>query len=246
MNDSGTISSSPPVDISESESESESRMDQSQSAGSSPVGSPLELDKSMSLTSSCGGYSEIDTDIVSSSSLQSSISTDDTNPNLALNRISQVGTLVEVPEMISSTDSMGSKVTLYKISLESNDICFHLPSSCVWRTYSEFVWLKRRLDSNRSLIGRTLPDLPSRNLLNLFDKDFAEKRRVGLQEFLTKMVEDRSCLSDSAVHLFLQSELSTNEIQAWLERKLDNTVLELIRRGKELFTEDHNASIKAV
>ncbi|XP_041458792.1 sorting nexin-12-like [Lytechinus variegatus] len=218
-----------PVDISNSE------MEQGQSEGNgSPVGSP-ELDTSMSLASSscCSGSSS---DIASDSSLHFN-----DLPVHPVNRISQVQTILEVSEMISSTDSMGSKVTLYKISIESNDICFHLPSSCVWRTYAEFVWLRKRLESGCSFIRKAVPELPSRTLLNLFDKDFAEKRKIGLEDFLNKVLMERSFLSDAAVHLFLQSNLSTDEIQAWLDRKADGTILELIHRGKDIVMQDYDA-----
>ncbi|XP_071493151.1 uncharacterized protein [Diadema antillarum] len=152
-------------------------------------------------------------------------------------------TVVQVSEMITATDSSGFKSTMYKVVIESTSISFHLPSSCVWRTYSDFVWLRRRLVSSCSLIRRKIPDLPSRNLLNLFDKDFAETRRAGLQEFLEKVVAERSFLSDAAVHLFLQSTLHVEEIQAWLDRKVDDPVSELVQRGKELVTNGNVTSL---
>lgn len=221
----GTGTSTSPMDVSKSRIE--------RSEGSSPVGSPPELDTSMSIASSCSS------DIASDLSLQS----DDITP---INRISQVLTVLDVPESISSTDNSGSKVTLYKISMESNDICFHLPSTCVWRTFSEFVWLRRRLESGCSFIRKAVPDLPTRTLLNLFDRDFAEKRMIGLKEFLNKVIEERSFLSDAAVHLFLQSNLSVEEIQAWLDRKVDGTVLELIHRGKDLVMQDNSSCVHEV
>ncbi|XP_072174021.1 uncharacterized protein [Diadema setosum] len=155
----------------------------------------------------------------------------------------QTETVVEVSEMITATDSSGFKSTMYKVVIESTSISFHLPSSCVWRTYSDFAWLRRRLVSSSSLIKRKIPDLPSRNLLNLFDKDFAETRRAGLKEFLEKVVAERSFLSDAAVHLFLQSTLHVEEIQAWLDRKVDDPVSELVQRGKELVTNGNVTSL---
>lgn len=196
-------------------------------------------------TSTSSSMSE-DSGMVSDLSVQSSTSSSNCENETSISRITEVKTKVTVAETISSTDNSGSKVTLFKVDLESNNICFHLPSSCVWRPYSEFAWLRKRLVSSCSFTRKSsIPYLPSRNLLNLFDKDFDVRRKEGLQLFLEEVVEDRSFMSDAALHLFLQSNLSTEEIQAWLDKKVDDPVIELIQRGKELVTQN-NRQVQSV
>ena len=56
------------------------------------------------------------------------------------------------------------------------------------------------------------------------------------------MVKDRSFLSDAALHLFLQSNLSVEKIQAWLDNKMEDSVYDLIQRGKDLVLPDDHAS----
>uniref|UniRef100_A0A3B4C775 PX domain-containing protein n=1 Tax=Pygocentrus nattereri TaxID=42514 RepID=A0A3B4C775_PYGNA len=99
----------------------------------------------------------------------------------------------------------------FKIFLHTNSKAFTAKTSCVRRRYSEFVWLKRKLQKNAGLVP--VPDLPGKSIFSFNNTDFIEKRRKGLQTFLDKVVHMTVCLSDSQLHLFLQTQLPVGHIQ---------------------------------
>ncbi|KAF6727208.1 Sorting nexin-11 [Oryzias melastigma] len=99
----------------------------------------------------------------------------------------------------------------YKIFLHTNSKAFTAKTSCVRRRYSEFVWLKKKLQKNSGLVP--VPDLPGKSFFSFSNEDFLEKRRRGLQAFLDKVVHMTVCLSDSQLHLFLQTQLTLSHIE---------------------------------
>ncbi|XP_059181070.1 sorting nexin-11 [Centropristis striata] len=99
----------------------------------------------------------------------------------------------------------------YKIFLHTNSKAFTAKTSCVRRRYSEFVWLKKKLQKNSGLVP--VPDLPGKCFFSFSNEDFLEKRRKGLQTFLDSVVNMTVCLSDSQLHLFLQTQLPVGHIE---------------------------------
>uniref|UniRef100_A0A1A7XG14 Sorting nexin 11 n=1 Tax=Iconisemion striatum TaxID=60296 RepID=A0A1A7XG14_9TELE len=99
----------------------------------------------------------------------------------------------------------------YKLFLHTNSKAFTAKTSCVRRRYSEFVWLKKKLQKNAGLVP--VPDLPGKSFFYFSNEDFLEKRRKGLQAFLNNVVNMTVCLSDSQLHLFLQTQLPVSHIQ---------------------------------
>ncbi|CAB1312031.1 unnamed protein product [Coregonus sp. 'balchen'] len=98
--------------------------------------------------------------------------------------------------------------------------------SCVRRRYSEFVWLKKRMQKNTGLVS--VPDLPSKPFFSFSGEDFLEKRRKGLQSFLDKVCTMTVCLSDSQLHLFLQTQLPVGHILDCVQGHTPYTVTEAI------------------
>ncbi|XP_072524272.1 sorting nexin-11 isoform X3 [Salminus brasiliensis] len=99
----------------------------------------------------------------------------------------------------------------FKIFLHTNSKAFTAKTSCVRRRYSEFVWLRRKLQKNAGLVP--VPDLPGKSMFSFNNTEFIEKRRKGLQRFLDKVVHMTVCLSDSQLHLFLQTQLPVGHIE---------------------------------
>ncbi|RXM36930.1 Sorting nexin-11 [Acipenser ruthenus] len=98
----------------------------------------------------------------------------------------------------------------------SNSKAFTAKTSCVRRRYSEFVWLKKKLQKNSGLVP--VPELPPKTpFFSVNNDDFIEKRREGLQQFLEKVVNRTVFLSDSQLHLFLQTQLSPAQIEACVQ-----------------------------
>ncbi|KAI7797335.1 sorting nexin-11 isoform X2 [Triplophysa rosa] len=114
----------------------------------------------------------------------------------------------------------------FKIFLHTNSKAFTAKTSCVRRRYSEFVWLKKKLQKNAGLVP--VPDLPKKSFFSFINDDFIERRRKGLQSFLDKLLHMTVCLSDSQLHLFLQTQLPIKHIEDCVQGHTPYTVTEAI------------------
>ncbi|XP_063054467.1 sorting nexin-10B [Engraulis encrasicolus] len=105
----------------------------------------------------------------------------------------------------------------YEICIHTNSLAFNRKSSCVRRRFSEFVWLRQKLQENTLLLVN-MPPLPPRNpFFSLNNAQQINTRMKGLQTFLQTVVEIPLLLSDSCLHLFLQSQLSVELMEACVE-----------------------------
>ncbi|KAM6958889.1 sorting nexin-10A [Aplochiton taeniatus] len=117
----------------------------------------------------------------------------------------------------------------YEICLKTNSMCFRRKTSCVRRQYSEFVWLRQRLQDNAHLID--LPKLPSWNpFFSLNNPEQVNQRMRGLQEFLEIVIQTPFLLSDSRLHLFLQSQLTIVKMESCVAGRTRYTVAQAIQR----------------
>uniref|UniRef100_UPI0037E8E0CD sorting nexin-10A isoform X1 n=1 Tax=Semicossyphus pulcher TaxID=241346 RepID=UPI0037E8E0CD len=117
----------------------------------------------------------------------------------------------------------------YEICVHTNSMCFRKKTSCVRRRYSEFVWLRHCLEQNALIIE--LPKLPPWNpFISLRNKEQVSSRMKGLQEFLENVLHTPLLLSDSRLHLFLQSDLSIKRMERCARGKTRYTVAEAIQR----------------
>ncbi|XP_054988675.1 sorting nexin-11 [Sorex araneus] len=114
----------------------------------------------------------------------------------------------------------------YKIFLHTNSKAFTAKTSCVRRRYREFVWLRKQLQRNAGLVP--VPELPGKSAFFGSSDEFIEKRRQGLQHFLENVLQSVVLLSDSQLHLFLQSQLSVPEIEACVQGRGPMTVSDAI------------------
>ncbi|XP_025063216.1 sorting nexin-10 isoform X2 [Alligator sinensis] len=112
-------------------------------------------------------------------------------------------------------------------------MCFTRKTSCVRRRFREFVWLRQRLQSNAVLIQ--LPELPSKTpFFNMNNPQHVDHRRQGLQEFLEKILQNALLLSDSRLHLFLQTQLSPEDIEACVSGQTKYSVADAILKFASL------------
>ncbi|KAM8967091.1 sorting nexin-10 [Pelodytes ibericus] len=117
----------------------------------------------------------------------------------------------------------------YEICIHTNSMCFTLKTSCVRRRFREFVWLRQKLQDNAVLFD--LPELPPKiPFFNISNAQNVEQRVRGLQEFLNKVMKCPVLLSDSRLHLFLQTQLSSEEIEACASGLTTYSVFEAIRK----------------
>ncbi|XP_073319524.1 sorting nexin-10A [Pagrus major] len=118
----------------------------------------------------------------------------------------------------------------YEICLHTNSMCFRRKTSCVRRRYSEFVWLRHCLEQNALILE--LPKLPPWNpFFSLRNTQQLSQRMKGLQEFLEIVLHAPLLLSDSRLHLFLQSDLRITKIERCALGKTRYTVAEAIQRS---------------
>ncbi|XP_072268602.1 sorting nexin-10 isoform X2 [Pyxicephalus adspersus] len=133
----------------------------------------------------------------------------------------------------------------YEICIHTNSMCFTMKTSRVRRRFREFVWLRQKLQSNAVLID--LPELPPKTpFFNINKTQNVEQRIRGLQEFLNKVVQCPLLLSDSRLHLFLQTQLTPEEIEACASGQTKYSVAEAIHkfaRSNRRFPEEDEEQI---
>uniref|UniRef100_A0A3B4ABH2 PX domain-containing protein n=1 Tax=Periophthalmus magnuspinnatus TaxID=409849 RepID=A0A3B4ABH2_9GOBI len=118
----------------------------------------------------------------------------------------------------------------YEICLHTDSVSFTKKISSVRRRYSEFVWLRQKLEAN-SLLMIELPQLPPKNpFFSLNNARQITERMKGLQRFLEQILQSPLLLSDSCLHLFLQSQLSVNKMEACAEGRTPFSVAQAVQR----------------
>ncbi|XP_047011882.1 sorting nexin-10B isoform X2 [Ictalurus punctatus] len=85
---------------------------------------------------------------------------------------------------------------------------------------------------SRRTYGINLPELPPKNpFFSLNNARQITARMEGLRHFLEEIMRNPVLLSDSCLHLFLQSQLSVRNIEACAEGRKNYTVTEAIQRS---------------
>ncbi|XP_072250518.1 sorting nexin-10B [Leuresthes tenuis] len=119
----------------------------------------------------------------------------------------------------------------YEICLHTSSVCFTKKTSSVRRRFSEFVWLRQKLQANSMLMVQ-LPELPPKNpFFSLNNGRQITERMKGLQRFLEQILQSPLLLSDSCLHLFLQSQLSVSNIEACVAGRTPYSVIQAVRRS---------------
>uniref|UniRef100_A0A3B3X248 PX domain-containing protein n=1 Tax=Poecilia mexicana TaxID=48701 RepID=A0A3B3X248_9TELE len=118
----------------------------------------------------------------------------------------------------------------YEICLHTNSMCFRKKTSYVRRSYSDFVWLRHCLEGNRIAQVNEGPGGVSRKV----------------SSFIKVLVfQNPLLLSDSRLHLFLQSDLSIRRIERCALGKTRYTVAEAIQLSRSGYnsSEDKSSSL---
>nr|CDS30997.1 sorting nexin [Hymenolepis microstoma] len=107
----------------------------------------------------------------------------------------------------------GNRYVDYEVKMKTNLPVFQFSESSVRRRYRDFDWLRCELDRESKIIVPKLPGkawkrmLPLRADDGLFDRDFIETRRRGLEEFINKVAGHPLVQNEKCLHMFLQSDL---------------------------------------
>ncbi|UJR30312.1 hypothetical protein I4U23_017849 [Adineta vaga] len=124
-------------------------------------------------------------------------------------------------EVISPTvQGVGSKRYVeYTVKLKTTLPIFNQTESIVKRRYSDFEWLHKELErADTKIAVPSLPDkawqrqLPFRQDAGLFQEDFIEERRRGLETFINKIAAHPLAQNERALHVFLlETDIDLNQ-----------------------------------
>jgi len=96
------------------------------------------------------------------------------------------------------------------MSFQSNLPIFKLKESSVRRRYSDFEWLRTELERDSKIVVPPLPgkawkrQMPFRGDEGLYEEDFIEDRRKGLEQFVNKVAGHPLAQNERCLHMFLQ------------------------------------------
>lgn len=118
---------------------------------------------------------------------------------------------LEVDVVCPETHGVGKKrYTDYEVRMRSNLPVFKLKNSSVRRRYSDFEWLKAELERDSKIVVPQLPGkalkrmLPFRGDDGIFEEDFIEERRQGLEAFVNRIAGHPLAQNEKCLHMFLQ------------------------------------------
>ncbi|KAL1488022.1 hypothetical protein ABEB36_015396 [Hypothenemus hampei] len=110
-----------------------------------------------------------------------------------------------------TTIGVGKKrFTDYEVKMRTNLPVFKVKESSVRRRYSDFEWLRNELERDSKIVVPPLPgkawkrQLPFRGDDGIFEEDFIEDRRKGLEVFINKIAGHPLAQNERCLHMFLQ------------------------------------------
>ncbi|ESO83504.1 hypothetical protein LOTGIDRAFT_204779 [Lottia gigantea] len=113
------------------------------------------------------------------------------------------------------------RYTTYDITIQTKHQAYHLERSVTGRRYSEFTWLKKTLKTHHpSIKPQQFP--PKKFFANKFDRCFLEERRKDLEDYLNRVQTECLYLSDVSYHLFVQTDLTTEDIDNYLQGRISD------------------------
>lgn len=117
---------------------------------------------------------------------------------------------------VSSPETHGigwrQKYTDYEVKMKTNLPVFKVKESAVRRRYSDFEWLRAELERDSKIVVPPLPgkalkrQLPFRSDEGIFEDEFIEERRKGLEVFINKVAGHPLAQNEKCLHMFLQDQ----------------------------------------
>uniref|UniRef100_T1JK13 Sorting nexin-3 n=1 Tax=Strigamia maritima TaxID=126957 RepID=T1JK13_STRMM len=102
------------------------------------------------------------------------------------------------------------RYTDYEVRMKTNLPVFKVKESSVRRRYSDFEWLRNELERDSKIVVPPLPgkalkrQLPFRGDDGIYEEDFIEDRRKGLELFVNKIAGHPLAQNECCLHMFLQ------------------------------------------
>ncbi|ELU14303.1 hypothetical protein CAPTEDRAFT_164848 [Capitella teleta] len=117
---------------------------------------------------------------------------------------------LEIDVVNPETHGVGKKrYTDYEVRMRTNLPVFKIKESSVRRRYSDFDWLRGELDRDSKIVVPPLPgkawsrQLPFRGDEGIYDDEFIEDRRKGLESFVNKVAGHPLAQNERCLHMFL-------------------------------------------
>jgi sorting nexin-3/12 len=117
---------------------------------------------------------------------------------------------LEIDLVNPETHGIGNKrYTDYELKMRTNLPVFKVKESSVRRRYSDFEWLRGELERDSKIVVPPLPgkalsrQLPFRGDDGIFEEDFIEERRKGLEQFINKVAGHPLAQNERCLHMFL-------------------------------------------
>ena len=133
--------------------------------------------------------------------------------------------LLEI-DVINPITHAAKRYTDYECRLKTNLPVFRVKESSVRRRYSDFEWLRNELEKDSKIGVPPLPgkalkrQLPFRGDYGIYEEDFIEERRSGLEGFINKVAGHPLALNERCLHMFLKE---ANIDRNYVPGKIRNT-----------------------
>uniref|UniRef100_A0A1L8DVW6 Sorting nexin-3 n=1 Tax=Nyssomyia neivai TaxID=330878 RepID=A0A1L8DVW6_9DIPT len=117
---------------------------------------------------------------------------------------------IDVVNPMTSMTAGKKRYTDYEVRMRTNLPVFKVKESSVRRRYSDFEWLRNELERDSKIVVPPLPgkawkrQMPFRGDDGLFDENFIEERRKGLEIFINKIAGHPLAQNERCLHMFLQ------------------------------------------
>lgn len=122
--------------------------------------------------------------------------------------------VLEVDVVNPETHGLANKrYTDYEVRLKTNLPVFKTKESNVRRRFSDFEWLRNELERGSKIVVPLLPSkawkkqLPFRNDDGIFEDEFIEERRKGLEAFINKVACHPLAQNEKCLHMFLLDQV---------------------------------------
>ncbi|XP_066921978.1 sorting nexin-12-like [Clytia hemisphaerica] len=121
---------------------------------------------------------------------------------------------LEIDVCSPQTHGVGKKrYTDYEVRMKTNIPIFKQKESSVRRRYSDFEWVRSELERDSKIVVPSLPGkalkkmLPFRADDGIFEDEFIEERRQGLEGFINRVAGHPLAQNERCLHIFLQEAI---------------------------------------
>lgn len=117
---------------------------------------------------------------------------------------------IDVANPLTTMTAGKKRFTDYEVRMRTNLPVFKIKESSVRRRYSDFEWLRNELERDSKIVVPPLPgkawkrQMPFRGDDGIFDENFIEERRKGLEAFINKIAGHPLAQNERCLHMFLQ------------------------------------------